>query len=328
MNKIHEKKSPCCHAKVHRFGNKRRQCSGCKRTWTVWKKKRGRDPLRPNHKLLHKVVIEKQSLLTPRFNPERLTGAAMSARFRRTMDRFLEKSGSNHLPHGRLILVIDAIWFLFAGKRWTLYLMAARAVDQNKAVVMDPILCPGKENYRDWSETVATIPERVRKRIAAVVCDGFRGTARIARQNGWIIQRCHFHLISQLQVNRGRWKQLPDSPEREAVYQAIRKVLVARSEKLNRCVEELTVLLSKNDCPRRLGMIGREFLRRLDHFRAYMNHPELKLPHTTNAIESFNKIIRARCRQLRTPESLLLRATTVVRMRKTMTCNPKTFQQN
>lgn len=320
--------SPCCRAKIYKFCNKRRQCSGCKKTWTLWAKKRGRDPLRPHHKLLYKVVVEKQSLLTPRFNRQHLTEGALSARLRRTMERFLERVKPSVVPPGALILIIDALWFLFSGKRWTLYLLALRATDQDRAVILEPVLAPGRENFDDWNSAITAIPESVRNRTVALVCDGFRGTDRLARNNGWIIQRCHFHLLSQLHINRGRWKQLPNSKQREGVYLAIRKVLVARHGKLNRCVKALTALLVKNNCPRRLGMIGREFLRRLDQFRSYQNYPDLRLPNTTNSIESFNRIIRSRCRHLRTPESLLLRTKVLIRMRKTITCKPKIFQQN
>ncbi|OGY92878.1 MAG: hypothetical protein A3B31_01935 [Candidatus Komeilibacteria bacterium RIFCSPLOWO2_01_FULL_53_11] len=244
------------------------------------------------------------------------------------MERFVDRVRPGAIPRGQLILVIDALWFLFGGKRWTLYLMAVRAIDHDKAVIIEPVLCPGRENYDDWYDAVTSIPTSARKRTIALVCDGFRGTSRLAKDNNWIIQRCHFHLLSQLHINRGQWKQLPDSPQREAVYRAIRKVLVARPEKLNRCVNELTAVLAKNDCPRRLGMIGREFLRRLDQFRAYQNYPNFRLPTTINSIESFNKIIRSRCRHLRTPASLLLRIKVLIRMRKTITCKPKIFQQN
>lgn len=322
---MHEKMSPCCRAKIYKFGKKRRQCSVCKTTWTLWPKKRGRNPLRPHHRLLRQVVAEKQSLFTPRFNRRGLTGGALSARLRRTMERFLQQGKSNTVPRGQLIIVIDALWFLFGGKRWTLYLMAMRAINRDRAVLLEPVLCPNRENYDDWGCAVSTIPVRVRNRTTALVCDGFRGTDRLARTNGWIIQRCHFHLLSQLHVNRGRWKQLPDSNQREAVYRAIRRVLDARPENLSRCVNALTALLAKTNCPRRLGMIGREFLRRLSQFRSYRSYPNLRLPATTNSIESLNRIIRSRCRHLRTPKSLLLRATVLIRLRKTITCNPKIF---
>lgn len=319
--------SPCCRAKIYKFGNKRRQCSGCKKTWTLWAKKRGRNPLRPSHNLLHQVVVEKQSLLSPRFNRHQLSAGALSIRLRRTMERFLTRVKPNAVPRGQLILIIDALWYLFGGKRWTLYLMVVRPVARDHAVIQEPILCPGRENYDDWNAAIAAIPARVKQRTLALVSDGFRGSDRIANDHGWIMQRCHFHLISQLQVNRGHWKKLYNSKQREAVYQAIRNILAARSEKLKRCVSHLQSLLGKNNCPKRLGMIGREFLRRLDQFRAYQNFPDLRLPHTTNSIESFNSIIRSSCRHLRTPESLLLRTKVIIRMRKTITCKPKFFQQ-
>ena len=299
-----------------------------KRPQTLWPKKRGRDPLRPSHKLLDKVVAEKQSLLSPRFNRQRLTAGALSFRLRRTMERYLSSHKPNIIPRGQLILIIDALWFMFGGKRWTLYLLTIRSVNQDRAVILEPVLCLGRENYEAWSDTIFSIPVNIRNRVVAVVCDGFRGTDRIARDNGWIVQRCHFHLLSQMQVNRGHWKQLPDSKQREQIYLAVRKILIAKPEKLNRCVKELIVLLVKNNCPRRLGAIAREFLRRLDQFRSYRNYPSLRLPNTTNSVESFNKIIRSRCRHLRTPKSLLLRTKVLIRMRKTITCNPKLFQQN
>lgn len=328
MSKYTREKSPCCRAAIYKFGGKRRQCSLCKKTWTVWPKKRGRTPLRPRHNLLRKTVTEKQSLVAHRKRWRHLTLGAWSVRLRSAMERFLDSTGPNSAPDGPLILVIDALWFWFKQKRWTMYLAVARAVDSDRATILDPVLLPGRENYDDWSTVIGDLPESVKIRVKALVCDGFRGTDRIARDNRWIVQRCHFHLLSQMQVNRGKWKQLPDSPQREAVYLAIRKVLNTGPAQLARCVQELTVLLVKNNCPKRLGAIGREFLRRLDHFRSYRNFPELHLPNTTNTVESLNKVIRSHCKHLRTPESLERRTKVLIRMRKTMTCKPKIFQQN
>ena len=94
------------------------------------------------------------------------------------------------------------------------------------------------------------------------------------------------------------------------------------------CTEKLYELLSDKKCPRRYRMIGIEFLRRLDDFRAYLKYPELHLPHTTNCIESFNKIIRDRCKHVRTSQALKLRAVTLLRVRTTVNCNHRVFQQN
>lgn len=328
MSKYTREKSPCCRAAIYKFGGKRRQCSLCKKTWTMWPKKQGRSPLRPRRTLLRKIVAEKQSLIGHHRHWRHLTLGAWSFRLRSTMEKFLKNNGPNATPSGPLILIIDALWFWFEKKRWTMYLMAVRSVLSDQAVILDPALFLGRENYDEWSKVINNLPKQTRNRIKALVCDGFRGTDGIARDNGWVIQRCHFHLLSQLQVNRGKWKQLSDSPQRERVYQAVRKTLAVKPENLSRCVKSLSRLLVKNDCPKRLGAIGREFLRRLDQFRACRNYPQLRLPNTTNTIESLNRIIRSHCKHLRTPKSLNLRAKVLIRMRKTMTCKPKIFQQN
>ncbi len=326
MNTLHEK-STCCRAKIYKFGNKRRQCSGCKKTWTVWAKKRGVKPSRPRHNLLKKVLVEKQSLFSPRLNRITLTEAARSFRLRRSMEQFLNSSGSNHIPAGKLILLIDALWFNFKKERWAMYLLTVRPTDSERATFLDPILLRGKENYEDWSQVIDSLSVRVKKRIVAMVSDGFRGSTRIAASHDWILQRCHFHLFSQLQVNRGQWKKLPDSKLREQICVTMRKILATKTH-LTEYLNELISLLNRKDCPHRLHAIGLELIRHHQEFRSYLNFPELNLPNTTNSVGSMNKIIRTGCRHLRTPQSLILRSKCLIRMRKTIVCRPKIFQQN
>lgn len=326
MNTLHEK-STCCRAKIYRFGNKRRQCSGCKKTWTVWAKKRGAKPSRPRHNLLKKVLVEKQSLFSPKLNRITLTEAARSFRLRHSMERFLNSGSPNHIPAGKLILLIDAIWFNFKKEKWAMYLAAVRPIGDEQATFLDPILLAGRENYDDWSQVVDSIPMEVRNRIVAMVSDGFRGSTRIAVSHGWILQRCHFHLFSQLQVNRGQWKKMPDSKLRGQICLTMRKILATKKH-LTKYLNELAPLLDRRDCPHRLHAIGVELIRHHQEFRAYLNFPELNLPNTTNSVESMNKIIRTSCRHLRTPQSLILRSKCLIRMRKTITCKPKIFQQN
>lgn len=56
MNKLHEK-SPCCQAKIYKIGGKRKKCSGCNKTWTNWKKKRGRKTKRVDKKLVENILV-------------------------------------------------------------------------------------------------------------------------------------------------------------------------------------------------------------------------------------------------------------------------------
>lgn len=326
MHTQHEN-STCCRAKIYKFGNKRRQCSLCKKTWTVWAKKRGAKPSRPRRNLLKKVLVEKQSLFSAKLNRTKLTEAARSIRLRRSLEYFVKNTTTNRLPSGKLILLIDALWFRFKKERWTLYVRAVRSTMGNRATFLDPALLKGRENHEDWSQIVDSIPQRVQNRIVAMVSDGFRGSSRIAKSHKWIFQRCHFHLFSQLQVNRGAWKKLPDSKLREQICTAMRKILATITH-LPEYLYDLAQLLNRRACPRRLHAIGIELIRHHQEFRSYLNFPKLNLPNTTNSIESMNKIIRSRCRHLRTPESLILRSTCLIRMRKTVACNPKVFQQN
>ena len=326
MYTLHEK-SPCCRAKIYKFGNKRRQCSFCKKTWRVWPKKRGAKLSRPRRNLLRKVLVEKQSLFSAKLNRISLTEAARSVRLRRSMEQFLNNTTPNRAPSGKLILLIDALWFRFKKERRAMYLMALRSVNGDRVIFLDHVLMAGRENHDDWSQIVDAIPARVKNRIVAMVSDGFRGNSRIAKSHNWILQRCHFHLFSQLQVNRGRWKKMPKLKLREQICETMRKILATKTHLL-KYLNELIRLLNRRDCPRRLHAIGVELIRHHQEFRAYLNFPKLNLPNTTNSVESMNKIIRTGCRHLRTPKSLILRSKCLIRMRKTITCKPKIFQPN
>ncbi len=326
MHTLHEK-STGCRAKIYKFGNKRRQCSLCKKTWTVWPKKRGAKLSRPRRNLLKKVLMEKQSLFSAKLNRNVLTEAARSLRLRRTMEHFVNNTSPNRLPSGKLVLLIDALWFRFKKERWAMYLRAVRTVNGDRATFLDPVLRKGRENHDEWSQIVDMIPVRAKNRIVAMVSDGFRGSSRIAKSHNWILQRCHFHLFSQLQVNRGRWKKLPNLKLREQICGTMRKILATKTH-LSEYLNELVQLLTRPNCPRRLHAIGVELIRHHQEFRSYLNFPKLNLPNTTNSVESMNKIIRTGCRHLRTPESLILRSACLIRMRKTIACKPKIFQQN
>lgn len=261
MKKIHEKLSPCCRAKIYKFGGKRRQCSLCKKTWTVWAKKRGAKPSRPNRKLLEKVLIGKRSLLSSGMTKRPLAKSTLSARLAKVMRSCLRKL-PEALPGGPAILIIDALWFQFKNVRWTLYLGAVRNVDNTQAEILEPKLVSGRECCLGWKSFIDGLPEEAKTRVKAVVADGFRGIDRIAKSQNWILQRCHFHLIAQLQVNRGRWKKMWDTPMREEIYQTVVKLLAARKSKHD-LEKHLRSLIKKPNCPHRLKMIASEFLRHL-----------------------------------------------------------------
>jgi len=249
---------------------------------------------------------------------------ALSQRLKKAMSK---KQRENEYPKGWLILIADALWFNLDGKRWTLYIMAVRSITGGQAFFLDPILLQGRESGEGWRQALSSIPPDIENRLLALVSDGFRGLCALAKENKWVNQRCHFHLILQFQIQLGDWKKLPDSPYRKEIFAMVCGLLKTRDKEIE-CTEKLYELLSDQKCPRRYRMIGMEFLRRINDFRAYIKYTELHLPHTTNCIESFNKIIRDRCKYINNPGALKLRAISLMRVRTSVNCNHRDFQQN
>lgn len=327
MKILHEKSHSCHHHSWH-HGDRRRKCSVCGRTWTIWPRKRGRKCSRPDSNLLQKIFVERQRLKqTAAVRLKRIGLSAASRRLSKAMAAATGEKAKQHFPGQQYILIIDALWYCLQRQHWTLYLSAVRTVRGKKARLLPPVLLSGKENLRSWQTVIGLMPEGLKSRIKAMVSDGWRGVEGVAKDNGWILQRCHFHLISQLQVNRGKWKQLLDQNFREQIYQTARKLLTTRT-RVNFYKERLIRLTAHPQCPTRLKKIIRDYLRRLKHFRAYLNHQELNLPTTTNCIESTNKLIREQSRYLKTPRALAKWSKTFLRLNQNITCNGAKNPQN
>jgi transposase-like protein len=325
MKNLHGK-SPCCREKIYQHGGRRSKCSWCGRTWRVRKKKQGRKHYRPDKNLLKKIFIEGQRLRYYGEKKHFSSSGTSSIRFRKVLDRFLSEPRKEKFLCREYILLFDALWFKFNHKRWTLYVVAARSVRSNIAIFLDPVLLEGKESATCLKQIIDNIPLALKNRVKACVSDGFRGSGKLAKENKWILQRCHFHLIAQLQIRRGQRKNLKDKYIREEIYQTARKLLAVKRTKILK--EQLQKLISRFDCPRKLQSIIYEFLRDLDDFRSYAKYPHLNLPITNNTVESMNKLIRKQCAYLMTPESLILWATAFIRMRPNIKCNGNNFPPN
>jgi len=329
MKTLHAK-SPCCGAKIYRFGSRRRQCSHCKHTWRIRRKKRGRKPWRASPRFLQAVLLQRRTLksLAPRTG---LTPQALSHRFRQAVHQFVSRPRALRVPAGPLVLLIDGLYFRFNRRPWVLYLMGLKPCHQNRAIFLDPLLFPGREEVSRWSEAINTVPVRLHKRIRALVSDQIRGITSLAVHKGWVLQLCHFHLISQLQGNRGRRKRkVAGRNMRELCYQLARQALeLPDGPKLQRVLERLKKVARQPGGPARVRMVVREFLRRTDQFRAYRKYPHLDLPTTTGTVEAMGRIVRDLMRQtrsIRSPQALQMWATALIRLRPKVMCNGKHFQ--
>ncbi|MEK7312952.1 MAG: hypothetical protein AAB065_00610 [Deltaproteobacteria bacterium] len=222
-------------------------------------------------------------------------------------------------------MVVDGLYFKFKRMDWVLYDMAVKSVKSHQAYFLDPVLLEGKEGYGRWQQSVATIPPEIQKRIRAFVSDGFRGSKLLAKEHGWIHQRCHFHLLMALIRRRGRRSyRVKSAGVREKMLGTVRLLLATTDDGvLSRQKRKAQMLLSHPLCPPWIRIQTVEFLRTLDDFRAYLLYPKLHLPTTTNALESSGKLIRRATATARTPQSVLLRATSFLRLKKFVTCNGK-----
>ena len=320
MAPIHAK-SPCCSALVRRFGERRRQCTDCKRTWSIRRKKRGRPRTRHTEHLLRRVLIDGHTL-SQEARHFRIRNGSIAARFAGALRSFVAVPPLP-LPKGPYVLVVDGVYFKFARREWVLYLMAVKPVRSHRMYFLDPLLVRGREKVEAWYQAIETIPPPVRKQIRGLVSDGLRGFQGLAVQHNWVHQRCHFHLLASLVRGKGKRRyRTKGSCVRDQVLKAVRTVLSgAPKAKRDRARQTLRTYITWPTCPAYVRKHALEFLEREQDFRSYLVHPTLNLPTTTNAMESSGRLVRKAARTARTPESLKLRATAFLRLKKSVRCN-------
>ena len=267
----------------------------------------------------------KYACITAWAEARHLAASTASERLNRALSRLLKQK--KRLPRGPYVLLGDGLYFKFKRMDWVMYVMAIKPIRSHRAFFLDPVLLPGKESYERWRLALATIPPEAKKRIKAFVSDGFRGSKLIAKEHNWIHQRCHFHLLMALIRRHGRRSyRVKGAGIREKLLSVVR-LLLTTTDAMTKRKQTLKAqrLLSHPLCPPWIRKQTVEFLRTINDFRAYLLYPALRLPAITNSIESTGKLIRKATSTARTPESVLLRATAFLRIKKSITCNGKKF---
>lgn len=228
-----------------------------------------------------------------------------------------------------LALVADGLWFRFSGRLWVAYDMAVKPAGMAAAFFLDPVMIEGRECARTWLRALTTIPLPVGERIRALVADGFRGCRMIARQRGWILQRCHRHLDAKLLGPPGRRRNVRGAAVREAVRDAIREARsTADPKRAAELCRELAVHAGHPELSRRIAGVIRRFLHDIALYRAYLDHPELELPTTTNAVESRHSRLRSTVSGVNNPQAVILRIRAYTRLHPSITCNGHKNPQN
>lgn len=233
------------------------------------------------------------------------------------------------IPDGDLALLADGLWFVFRHKFWVLYNMAVKPASEDSAFFLDPLLLQGKESASGWRLAFSTIPDHVHLRIRALVSDGFQGSKTLVREQRWLHQRCHFHILTQLYNRLGRRKRkLPGHSISARIYQAVRMVLRTTSrQRLSQSTALLHRLIADPCCRPGVAGIARQFLRDAKLYRTYLDHPELRLPATDSALESLHSRFREVASRVNNPAAVLQRIRGYIRVHPSFVCNGTDHQQ-
>ena len=329
MKKIHAK-SLCCKAKVIGFGSRRRQCSKCKKTWRMRRKKRGRKRNRTGKDFVTKYL----NRLLPSFyavaKHAKKSADILEYKLKQSRDFFIRHTKWPKIPRGPFIAVADATIKTIARRIYSVYIILLRNIGDREAYPLPPRLEVGPESYDGWKRSFDAMPDYVKRQIKALVCDGHAGLVWSARKRNWKVQRCHFHLLKSLSIRRSRKSTRGNRKIGERLLMLANIILTTEdTQKLTQAINEIEEIgwMSKGGS---LGLIISGFLKNLDEYRTYLMHPKMKLPRTNNSAESFISGLEKMCahaRGFRTKSSFEKWLEAYVKHRRSIACNPS-YQPN
>lgn len=324
MKKIHAK-SPCCRAGVVRFGQRRRQCCWCKKTWRVRQKRRGRDRLRGRVSLALHFLDHVIGASEARGRKKQTSARTVQRAVARSRDLFCRITPWPTIPdQAPLILLADATLKLI-GKCWhTVYVMLIRRPNETVAWIAPPVILSGKETGSGWTTALNTLSADRLAAVQVLVCDGHRGLVDFAKRKGWLMQRCHFHLIASIQGHRSRWGRSRHQEEGKRIYALVKCILGSPAD------TDITVLrtevrnLAHATTSRELRAALTGFATNAEDFRTYLYHPELHLPRTNNTSEACIGVIESLLKRLRgisNVRTLFKWIEALVKHKKKIACN-------
>jgi len=320
-------KSPCCRGGVRRFSARRRQCILCGKTWRVWKKKRGRRKIRVSLDIARRFVFNR--LLPTRAPRSGVRQTRNERQYRLSLSRAIS---AKTLPWplipegGSLIAVADALVKYIENQWHTWYFILVRRPKDNEAVILPAYHQKGTETVAGWRAAFDRVEKTVFSRIQALVCDGHRGLTFEAKWRGWLLQRCHFHLIARIQSRRSKWRTSQHAKEGQRIYDLVKRVLLEKDKSrlppLINALEEIAWYTPSGD----LRSTLKGFVNHYEEFRAYLAHPALRLPTTNNTAETLVGLVEdvsRRARGFKRISAFDEWVSCVIKTRKTIRCVPQ-----
>jgi len=239
-----------------------------------------------------------------------------------------------HLPasaftprSGPLIGIFDGVWFRFKNKRYVCLILLVRPIKSQFARLRGLMLVAGDESQENWQTALnSNLTPQELAHIQAIVADGSHGLVSLCKEYGWKYQRCHFHILKDLQAICGK-RPGPTQKLRQKALTLVREILDTPSEKqILPLKARLHRLVARSDCPKTVRKKVGGFLTHLDKFRTCYRYPELNLPHTSNSAECVGRIIRTRLgimRGLPTVSSLHYWLDIILRTHPAIRCQKK-----
>lgn len=324
-------KSPCCQGKIYQHGQRRYQCSLCKKTWRLRRKKKGRKSRRTNTKLVKRYLSNGSFNLHEHANRLSINVPALRQRMRKSLEIFLEQEQWLKVPkQGFLIAIADALIERIDKKYYTTYFVLLRAVNGKQAIILEPIIYPRYESKTDWQRVFRKIPGKARKRIVALVSDGKPGFINIAKAYGWLLQRCHFHLLAELYRFASLKRRSKNRELALELHKLVRLIITTTDKKeLIISLDRISSFIKNPKVPER---IKRRFLQGFcchwQLYRTYLNYQELYLPTTINSCEALCGIVRkflGQSRGLNTIKSFSKWIKALMLFHKKITCKGAKF---
>lgn len=331
MSTLHEK-SPCCGGKIINFGGRRRQCVSCRKTWTLWKRKRGRKKKRII-KIIEKYLANKVVSLKQQADRQKIQETTFRSKTRLALKDFITRKSWLPIPSGKLIMVADALWQTINNQIWTVYVIAVRSPSNREAIILPPVFLRGPEHHHNQWPTALNqlLDSDLKKRIIAIVCDGERSLIKYSKDDGWFVQRCHFHLYLRI-ANYARTGFLNRNKHMGNKIITLVDDIILNHDSLV-VQEAMMKLVNLLDTIRSQGLkrVISGFLKNYTHYRTYLDYPNLHLPTTTNSLESFFgsfRDIQRKAKGFRTVASFEKWFIAYCKFRQKITCNGKNYQQN
>lgn len=323
MTYQHEK-STCCRAKIIKYGRKRRQCVGCQRTWSVWKRRRGRKKKRVDANFVRAFLSREIASLVAVAKHRRCSETHMQDVLRNSRAYFIQHTSWSTIPEGPLIIIADAVVELIEQQWYSIYLLLVRPIVGTEATILPPLIRPGTETVPGWRAAMDTIAPSVRGRIQAIVCDGHRGLVQEGTWRGWVIQRCHFHLLARIQSRRSRFQIARNKDEAEIIFTHVRTVLFSRDDASVQASLGALEEIGWGSSSPEIRTVLSGFVTHYQDYRSYLTHPELHLPTTNNSAESLASMLadlKHRMRGFPTLRSFEQWMTALLKFKQTIVCN-------